>query len=321
MSCFTPVRGRMARITRVDACGKPICSPCSIVVTKGWISAEFSPQVDDGDDITVTNAAGEQCVNVPAKKTMTGIDTTLTFCNVDTDAFSITTGQDPILNDRGEGIGFDIGDVSGDIGYALEIWTGIQSQSACSGAQGASRYGYQVIPWITSNVLGDWTIENDAVSFSIAGTARNNSAWGRGPFAVQDLADGSGRNLDPPLAPSKFGRLITTTIAPPGDRCGCQALTGCDTTITSLDLVPATASIVETGTQQLSVIANQADGGVQDVTALATYSSSDEETATVDEAGLVTGVAAGTATITATYDPPPVGGPLTDTSVITVTAA
>lgn len=318
MSCFTPVRGKMARVTRVNECGKPVCGPCSIVTTMGWVSAEFSPQTDDGDDITVTNAAGDTCVSVPAKKTMTGIDVTLNFCKVDTDLFAMMTGQDPITNDRAEGIGFDIGDVPEGAGFALEIWTGIQSAQGCDGATGQARYGYFVLPWIGGAVLGDWTVENAAVTFSMTGTARNQSGWGRGPYEVQDLADGTGRNLDPPLAPNKFGRLIVTTIAPPVDQCGCRELTGCDPTITSLDLVPATATVVATATKQMTVIANQADGGVQDVTNLATYESSDPAIATVDTAGVVTAVATGTATITATYDPPPVGGPLTDTAVITV---
>lgn len=321
MTCFTPVRGRMARITRVNSCGKPICGPCSVVVTKGWISAEFSPQIDDGDDITVTNAAGETCVSVPAKRTMTGIDVTLTFCLVDTDAFAIMTGQDPITNPAGENIGFDFGDVSDDVGFALEIWTGVQSATACDGTTGQARYGYFVLPWVSSTALGDWTVENDAVNFVINGTARNNSGWGRGPFDVQDGAGGVAGPLDPPLDPRKFGRLIETTVAPPLDQCGCQELTGCDPTVESISVVPATATLPASATQQLTVIANQADGGVQDVTRTATYTSSDPAVATVDSNGVVTAVGGGTATITASYTPPGGGAALTDTSEITVTAA
>lgn len=53
-------------------------------------------------------------------------------------------------------------------------------------------------------------------------------------------------------------------------------------------------------TQQLTATLNMSDGSTQDVTASATWTSSDETVATVSTGGLVTGVAEGTATITAT---------------------
>ncbi len=80
---------------------------------------------------------------------------------------------------------------------------------------------------------------------------------------------------------------------------------------TSVSVTPATASIAVAATQQLSAL----DSNGTIVTSAVTWSSSDPTKATVNASGLVTGVAAGSATITATYL-----GDLTDTSVITVTA-
>jgi hypothetical protein len=65
-------------------------------------------------------------------------------------------------------------------------------------------------------------------------------------------------------------------------------------------------------TLQLRVV----DANGDDVTATATYASSDATKATVSAGGLVTGVAAGTATITATYATP--SGNKTDDQVVTV---
>lgn len=314
MSCFTPVRGRMARLTRVDGCGRPVCSACSIVTTKGWISSQFSPQVTEGEAINVTNASGEACVVEPAKPSLTGVETTITFCQVDTDAFSLVTGQDPLVNDRGENVGFDIGDIPDGNGFALEIWTGVSSQQGCDGSSGGAEYGYQVLPWLTAARLGDWTIENSNVTFSITATARNGSGWGVGPYNVQDYTGNVPGKLFTPIAPNKFGRLIKTTIAPPEAVCGCQELTGCDDTITGILIDPSAASIVVTATEQLSVFGTENDGGVQDVTEDATYTSSAPLVATVDANGLVTGIAAGSATITADYLT------FSDTMTITVTA-
>lgn len=312
MSCFTPVRGRMARMTRVDGCGRPLCGPCAFVTFKGVTTAEFSPQTDDGEEINVPNFAGETCVSEPACPTMTGIETTLSFCQVDTDAFTFITGEEPIRNEAGESVGFDIGDISCTAGFALEVWTGIASETGCDGASGGAQYGYQLLPWITSARLGDWTIENGAVTFSITGTARKGSGWGKGPYNVQENALGNPGPLYTPIAPSKFGRLIRTTIAPPEAVCGCQELTGCDDTIDSIQVDPQEFTLVPTATRQLTVLGVETDGGVQDVTASSTYLSSAPAVATVDANGLVTAVADGTATITATF------GAFMDTATVTV---
>lgn len=85
--------------------------------------------------------------------------------------------------------------------------------------------------------------------------------------------------------------------------------------IDSLAVTPATASVVVEATEQLTATATLLDGTTtEDVTGDTAWSTSDDETATVDAAGLVTAVAAGEATITGTYRGQ------SDTSVITVTA-
>jgi hypothetical protein len=315
MSCFTPVRGKMMRLTRVDGCGRPICGPCSTVVSKGITTAEFSPQVEEGEAISVPNFTGEICVDEPACPTMSGIEVTVTFCRVDTDAFSFITGEDPVVNDSGEGVGFDFGDIPCAGGFALEIWTGVASAGGCGAGNAAAEYGYFVLPWITSARLGDWTVENSNVTFSITGTARRGSGWGKGPYDVQDYASGVPGPLFQPIAPHKFGRLIRTTVAPPEEQCGCQELTGCDDTVESIQVDPAAATVPIGLTEQLTVFGVESDGGVQDLTDVATFVSSDPAVATVDANGLVTAVAAGTATITASTTTP---GPFNAISTITV---
>lgn len=79
---------------------------------------------------------------------------------------------------------------------------------------------------------------------------------------------------------------------------------------TSLVLLPATATVIVAATRQLT--ATTTPSPAQGTT---TYVSSAPGIATVDISGLVTGIAAGTVTITATR------GTATDTTVITVTAS
>lgn len=81
----------------------------------------------------------------------------------------------------------------------------------------------------------------------------------------------------------------------------------------SISALPASASIAAAATQQIAVTATRFNSDTQVVTTHCKYQSSDEGVATVDGGGLVTGVSAGSATITVTY------GDLTDTVAITVT--
>lgn len=67
--------------------------------------------------------------------------------------------------------------------------------------------------------------------------------------------------------------------------------------VTGITVSPSTTTKAVAATQQLTVT----DSNGRDVTALATYSSSATSKATVNSAGLITAVATGSATITASY--------------------
>lgn len=86
------------------------------------------------------------------------------------------------------------------------------------------------------------------------------------------------------------------------------------TTPAAVVVTPATTTKAPLATQQLTTVVNNA-AGTQIVGELVTYESSDEAIATVDAAGLITAVATGEATVTATSVTDPT---LTDTCVVTV---
>ena len=72
--------------------------------------------------------------------------------------------------------------------------------------------------------------------------------------------------------------------------------------LVSIALAPATANVAVGATQQLTATGTYEDGSTAPITTGLTWASSAGNVATVSATGLVTGVAAGTANITATRD-------------------
>lgn len=73
-------------------------------------------------------------------------------------------------------------------------------------------------------------------------------------------------------------------------------------TLTTVSIGPSTPSIAVRKTQQMSATGTYSDSSTGTITNSASWSTSDIAIATVSSAGLVTGVASGSATISATLD-------------------
>src|SRR6188474_2751511 len=186
--CASFVRGRVLRATRLDGCGRPVIGDDSVVVSKGWTSVAYTANTDEGEEINVTNAAGETCVREPAKPKFLGYTVEITFCNVDPDVFALLTGQRTIVDDVGDVIGFtmDTAVSAGDVNFALEVWAGSPAGDTCDnpGATGGT-YGYFLLPFVQGGVVGDFTIENAEVTFTISGAATlDGNRWGTGLYPV-----------------------------------------------------------------------------------------------------------------------------------------
>jgi uncharacterized protein YjdB len=145
-------------------------------------------------------------------------------------------------------------------------------------------------------------------------------------------SDGSTKDLssaatwtssDPTVATVSTAGVVTgvvsgsvTVTAKSGAFTGSANITvnGTSTNLSAIAITPVNPSIPVNTAQQLTATGTYSDGSSRDLTALVTWSSSTIANATVDVAGLVSGVAAGSSTVTATL-----GSVSTSTSV-TVTA-
>lgn len=240
--CLSLVKGRRIRVTALDSCGRPIYGDCSQVTSKGFISVAFTANTTDSDEISVTNAAGEVCVFEAAVTSLTGYSIEISFCEVDPELFALVTGQ-PVVTaaDGSTVIGFDVDTKIGleNSNFALELWAGSPAGDACSteGAQGS--FGYLLLPFLKGGILGDFTVENGAVTFTLTGanTAEGNS-WGVGPYDVMLDASSAPGPMTSPVSTSVALRTMIVDVAPPEAVCGCRpVLDSTEDAITSIAAV------------------------------------------------------------------------------------
>lgn len=240
--CLSLVKGRRIRVTQLDGCGRPVYGEDSQVVSKGFISVAFTANTTESDEINVTNAAGETCVFEPSSTSLTGYAVEISFCEVDPELFALVTGQPVVAAPDGTVIGFDV-DTSISLdnsNFALELWAGSPTGDACTTAGATGSYGYLLLPFLSGGILGDFTVENGAVTFTLTGAnTKEGNAWGKGPYNV--MLAGAGTNEV---------QTATITGTPTG---GTFTLTYAGQTTTAI-AYNATAAAVQTALEALSNI-------------------------------------------------------------------
>lgn len=211
------LRGKRMRVTVLDVAGRPVIGDSSVVSTKGAVTIGYTSNVADGNAISVPNMNGEACLSEPATKSFTGFGVEIAFCDVDFALLEILTGQEAYVNEDGVVIGLtestDV-DLSA-VNFALEVWLG---------SVNPGEYGYVLTPFLSGGVIGDVSVANDAITFSVTGLqTRNGNAWGRGPFDVE-MVGGVASPLRVAMKSNDHRRIFNTRVAPPAIYSGATPL-------------------------------------------------------------------------------------------------
>ncbi len=227
--CLSLVKGRRIRVTRLDGCGRPIYGDDSQVVSKGFISVAFTANTSQSDEINVTNASGEVCVFEAAVTSLTGYAVELAFCEVDPELFALVTGQPVVLGADGNTVvGFDVDTQISleNSNFSLELWAGSPTGDACTTVGATGSYGYLLLPFLQGGILGDFTVENGAVTFTLTGAnTKEGNTWGVGPYddIMLDAASAPGP-MTSPVSSSVALRTMIVDLAPPEAACGARPL-------------------------------------------------------------------------------------------------
>jgi hypothetical protein len=236
---FPLVRGRTLRVTELNGCGGTR-DDGRVVVTKGFVSVALTANVNEPEAIEVKNADGSTCVSDLGESEFVGYTIDATFCNVDPCLFAMMTGQEVVYGwaDGGAGagtevIGFSVAsDKKPDKSkFALELWARSPSKAGCGEEvdPDADPSGYLLLPFVGGGSIGDLTIENAAVTFTITGmTTKDGNAWEDGPYDVLHANTGTpeapvwvAKPLAVPVKPSQHLEVLFTTVKPPEETDGC----------------------------------------------------------------------------------------------------
>jgi hypothetical protein len=216
----------VARVTKLDNCGNPVEGPCSQVVTDGFVTISFSPEIADGEDIEVRKANGELCVSDSGCSELRWINVEAEFCQVDPDLFAMITGYPTVLDWQGDAVGNRVtGKIDCDAGFALELWSDVPGNPCTDGGQ--RQYGYFLLPWVSSGIIGDFEITNDATTFTLTARTKVGGNWARGPYNVDPTDAATPPTAGPlltPIGPDEHMDMHLSTVPPPEPQCGCVAL-------------------------------------------------------------------------------------------------
>ncbi|WP_395160164.1 hypothetical protein [Ilumatobacter sp.] len=210
------LKGRVIRITRLNDCGVPVVGLCSSIVTAGFITLGFAPEVESGEEYTQKNAWGDFCISEKDADINKWVNVSLSLCEVNPDILDIVGGGSPII-DGTDTIGSSFGAANNTEGFAIEVWTK-QAGGNCAG--GVAEWGYFVAPFCINGTLdGSVTIENGTMAVDLKGQGQAAvAAWGVNPYGDNPLLAGAGFPVGDMWA------VVRTTVQPPAVTDGCVAL-------------------------------------------------------------------------------------------------
>jgi len=190
----------------------------------------------------------------------------------------------------------------------LTACSGVKNQQGSGGS--ASLTALSVTPSAVSIAVAA------TVSLHVTGTYSDGSTKDLTPSVTWSSSDPNAASVSASGVATGVATGVVTVTARSGSLAGSATVTvnSAGTNLTSIVLSPTNPSIPINTTQQLTATGTYGDGSSRDLTAVVTWSSSTIANATVDVTGLVKGIAAGSATITATL------GSVSQSSSVTITA-
>lgn len=227
--CHSVIRAPAARVTRLGPCGEILSTGCDYATTESFVDIALTKVLQERQDALQLNANGDICVDKPKAPILRWYEVVITFCNVDPELFNIVSAEPLVLNDAltPESIGWcTLPDSPASSNFALEFWTGTEDEG-CDDDEVV--YGYGLLPRLTQGMIGDVTIANGVINFTVTAITRGANQWGTGPYNVIINESGVNEGFPGPLLTavntSSHKCFFWTKLGPPQGFCGCQDIT------------------------------------------------------------------------------------------------
>ena len=177
------IQGVSIRVTRLDEAGNLLNGAGDSYVTSAFMRVSFTPEYEEGDEITEKGANGVVCVSYKAPDVLKRITMELAICEPDSELSQLLSGglllrQD--IDGVSKSIGWaapGVGDDPAGNGVAIEVW----SHAIKDGKKAASLpYFHWVFPYAKMRQSGDRVIENGMLATTFEGYGLGNPNFGSG---------------------------------------------------------------------------------------------------------------------------------------------
>ena len=182
------IQGVSIRVTRLDAVGNLLNGPGDSYTTSAFMRVSFTPEYEEGDEITEKNANGVVCVTYKSPDTLKRITMELAICEPDPEISALISGGLLLRKNLGtfanpdvKSVGWaapGVGDDPAGNGVAIEAW----SHAIANGKKAANLpYFHWVFPYAKLRQSGDRVIENGMLATTFEGYGLGNTQFLSGP--------------------------------------------------------------------------------------------------------------------------------------------
>lgn len=196
------VQGAAIRVTKLNSNGTTASGVSASYVLNSFIRVSFTPEYEEGEEITERSADGSVCVTFKSPDTLKRVNLELAICNPDPEFTAMVSGGD-LLVDAGQSVGWAsplVGVDANPSGNALEVW----SYAVANGTRaGVNPYFRWLFPYVQLRPTGERVVENGLMANTFEGFGVGNAAFGNGPqndwTFVSDRAYAYARSATAPI--------------------------------------------------------------------------------------------------------------------------
>lgn len=181
------IQGVSIRVTRLDSAGNLLTGPADSYTTSAFMRISFTPEYEEGDEITEKGANGVVCVTYKAPDTLKRITMELAICEPDPELTALLSGGLLLRKNVGSGNNVDtksvgwaapgVGDDPAGNGVAIEAWSHAVKDGKRSGVL---PYFHWIFPYAKFRQSGDRVIENGLMANTFEGYGLGNASFQSG---------------------------------------------------------------------------------------------------------------------------------------------